>query len=373
MSGLIRSISILALLCASALPGRCQEAQGDMQAYFFHPVTYGSQANYNPLSYVINGGFDILQTENQSRNLSGIHYTTGVRNVTFNLASPFKSIRAYGVAQFVADEILPVSVNKKNMQWLPNYQLHLIGGGMEYRMMAEWYAAHGFQYPGVASLATVAVQHFVNEVVENNSYIGRTVDPVADIYVFDPLGILLFSFDPVCRFFSRTLNMADWSYQPAYNPTLGNLENAGQNFIVKYRLPFAEKYALFYHFGMNGLLGMSYEYVSGESVTLAAGMRNTEDIIVPDITGARKQTAILQWNAGFFYDRNNSLLFSLLVTGQRSYSAVANVYPGLVSIAGISPGFFAAVTRGNRVVFGLTLSYVPVGLATDFTAPKIAK
>ncbi len=333
--------------------------------YFYHALDYGSEADYNPLSFIINGGFDILQTENQSRNLGNIKYITGVRNLTFNLASPLKSIQAYGVKQFFADEVLPLSADKKNMQWLPNYELHVIGGGMEYRAIAEWYAAHGFQFPRTASFVTMAAQHFVNEVVENNGYVGRTVDPIADIYIFDPLGVLLFSFDPVCEFFGETLNMADWSYQPAYNPTLGNLENAGQNFIMKYKLPFNERYAVFYHFGMNGLLGVSYEYEDGEWITVAGGLRNTENVLVPDIAGARKQTATLQWNAGFFYDRNNSLMFSLLATGQRSYGIVANVYPGLISIGGFSPGFFAAFTAGNRMVFGLNVSYVPLGLATS--------
>lgn len=367
MSGKIESAWIIVYCLIAVSAARAQNDNAELRPYFYHALNYGSESEYGPVSYIINGGFDILQTENQSRNLNDIRYMTGVRNVTFNLASPFKSISAYGVRQFFADEILPVSGDKKNMQWVPNYQLHLIGGGMEYRAMAEWYAAHGFQYPKTASLVTMAVQHFVNEVVENNGYVGRTVDPIADIYVFDPLGIVLFSFDPVCQFFGETLNMADWSYQPAYNPTLGNLENAGQNFIVKYKLPFDNRYALFYHFGMNGLLGMSYEYRKSESITLAAGVRNAENILVPDVAGARKQTATLQWNAGIFYDRNNSLLCSILVTGQRSYGLVANVYPGLISIAGFSPGFFAALTTGNRIIFGLNVSYVPVGLASNIT------
>ena len=111
-----------------------------------------------------------------------------------------------------------------------------------------------------------------------------------------------------------------------------------------------------------------YEFKKDESFSLAAGLRNSEDVLVSDIAGARKQTALLQWNAGFFYDKNNSLLFSLLVTGQRSYRVVTNVYPGIVSIAGFSPGFFAAFTTGRTIAFGINVSYMPIGLATNFTA-----
>ncbi len=367
VSGMRLLIFLVCFLCGMSF-AFAQNSDEGLHQYFYHGITYGSQAEYNPISYIINGGFDILQTENQSRNLSAIKYLTGVKNVIFNLSSPFTSIRAYGVKQFFADEILPISANKKNMQWLPNYQLHLIGGGMEYRAMAEWYSAHGFEFPKTASFITMAAQHFVNEVIENNGYVGRTVDPIADIYVFDPLGVLLFSFDPVCEFFSQTLNLTDWSYQPAYNPTSGNLENAGQNFIMKYKFPFDKKYALFYHFGMNGLAGLSYEFRKDESFSLAAGLRNSELVEVTDETGGRKQTAVVLWNAGFFYDRNNSLLFSILVSGQRSYRVVTNIYPGLVSIAGFSPGFFVAYTTGRTIAFGINVSYVPIGLATNFTA-----
>jgi hypothetical protein len=240
---------------------------------------------------------------------------------------------------------------------------------MEYRMIAEWYDSHGFEFPRTASLLTVAAQHFLNEVIENNSYVGRTVDPIADLYIFDPLGVVLFSLEPVCQFFSETLNMADWSYQPAYNPTLGNLEDAGQNFIFKYKFPFARRYALFYECGMNGLAGISYEFKNGQWFTLAAGMRNSEDVTVTDETGGRKQTATMKWNAGFFYDKNNSLLFSILASGQRSYRLVTNVYPGFFSIWYFNPGLFAALTVGNTLIFGLNLSYAPIGIATSFREP----
>jgi len=333
---------------------------------FYHEFNYGSDADYNPIYYIMNGGFDILQTENQSRNLRDIQYTTGIRNVTYNMSSLFTSIRDYGTRNFLRDEIIPSSINEQNMQWWPNYQLHLIGGGMEYRMMAEWYDSQGFEYPKTASLLTVAAQHFLNEVIENNGYVGRTVDPVADLGVFDPLGVVLFSFEPVCNFFSETLNMADWSYQPAYNPTSGDLENAGQNFIFKYKLPFAARYALFYECGMNGLAGISYEFKKNEWLSLSAGMRNSQDVTVTDETGGRKQTATMKWNAGFFYDKNNSLLFSILASGQRSYRVVANVYPGMVVISDFSPGIFAVLTEANQVIFGLSFRYSPIGVATGF-------
>lgn len=356
------------ILCLLSLDSSlAQNAEGEHQQYFYHAIDYGSQALYNPLSYVINGGCDILQTENQSRNLKDLRYSTGVKNVTYNLSSPFTSIRDYGVKLFLTDEIIPSSVDEKNMQWLPNYELHLLGGGMEYRMMAEWYDAHGFAFPKTASLVTLAVQHFLNEIIENNGYVGRTVDPIADLYVFDPLGIVLFSFDPVCKFFGETLNMADWSYQAAYNPTSGDLENAGQNFILKYKLPFAGKYALFYECGMNGMAGLSYEFKKDESFSLALGMRNCRDVTVTDGTGGRKQTATMKWNAGFFYDKNNSLMLSILASGQRAYKVVTNIYPGLISTAGFSPGLFAILTSQNKIILGMAVSFVPIGLATNFT------
>ena len=55
------------------------------------------------------------------------------------MRDPFGSIGNEGWWSFVRSEILPFSTNTDNAQYWPNYTNHLIGGGMSYRMMREWY------------------------------------------------------------------------------------------------------------------------------------------------------------------------------------------------------------------------------------------
>ncbi len=76
-----------------------------------------------------------------------------------------------------------------------------------------------------------------SEVVENgNKVFYSNVDPIADLLVFDPLGIILFKFDGVSEFFSEKLSLNDWSMQSAISFYPLSVRNVGQNFVMKYPL-----------------------------------------------------------------------------------------------------------------------------------------
>ena len=91
-------IFLVCFLCGMSF-AFAQNSDEGLHQYFYHGITYGSQAEYNPISYIINGGFDILQTENQSRNLSAIKYLTGV-----NPSSTVVVRKKYFCTQFDLDE-----------------------------------------------------------------------------------------------------------------------------------------------------------------------------------------------------------------------------------------------------------------------------
>ncbi|MBI4547598.1 MAG: hypothetical protein HY707_06450 [Ignavibacteriae bacterium] len=334
------------------------------QYYFYHGRNYGSESIFNPLALIINGGFGILQYDNRTRNLFEIRYKNGFNNVIANLSHPVRSINEFGWKNFLGNEIYPGSLKKKNAQYWPNYQNHLIGGGMSYVAVKEWYRYHNYSHPTLLALGTIAVYHFLNEIVENNAFEGINVDPIADVYVFNPLSIVLFSIDGVQKFFSQTLNMADWSTQPTYNPSARTIENQGQNFSIKYKLPFSERLSYFYYWGLTGLSGLSYETESGEYFSLGAGLRAKELVSTEEQTNARKLTVTLTWNVGFFYDRDNSLLASVLFSGISNYKFHINVYPGIISFGRFSPGFFCALGEQGRFVSGFSVNFFPLGLAT---------
>ncbi|HQI48172.1 MAG TPA: hypothetical protein PLN61_05860, partial [bacterium] len=77
----------------------------------------------------------------------------------------------------------------------------------------------------------------------------------------------------------------------------------------------------------------------------------------------RSLTTNLVTTAGLFYDRNNSLMASLLYAGKLRSKVRLNLYPGLIRIGSFSPGLFALVDRDNRWTLGLQLHKVPFGFA----------
>jgi len=339
---------------------------GTPPAYFYRGTPFGSESLVQPLRLVLNGGFGILQLDNRDKRLGKIAYGTGLDNVWMNVRDPFRAIRETGGwSDFLEREVLPLSVNSNKAQFWPNYTQHLIGGGMSYRMYVEWYRHHGWAHPKWMSGATMVAHHVVNETVENDDFRGYRTDPVADMWIFDPLGVVLFSHDGVARFFGETMHMADWSYQPSIDPSDGSLINNGQNFALKYDLPWSDRWQLFYHYGTHAELGFARRLNAHDTFSFGAGLRAGELVELDD--GFR--TVDLAASAGIFYDRDNSLLASLTMAKTKEYRFRFNVYPGVLRLGRIAPGLFLADRRTRGLVFGLTFDFLPVlpaGLASDF-------
>ena len=74
-----------------------------------------------------------------------------VRNVVKNVANPFTAIRYdgdHGWATFLSTEVFPLSYGRNTARWVPNYSLHLLGGGETYAWMREWFLAREAPAPG---------------------------------------------------------------------------------------------------------------------------------------------------------------------------------------------------------------------------------
>lgn len=357
---------LLALTFSSA--GAARAAAPDSlaeRAYFYHGRAYGSEANIHPLQLILNGGFGIMQISNRSNRLEDVNFEGGWNLLWKNLGDPIGAIENEGWGNFVRKEILPFATGLESARYWPNYTQHLIGGGMSYRMMIEWYRYNDATHPKLWSAGTILVYHMLNEVVENSYLEGYSTDPVADLYLFDPLSCLLFSSDGVSRFFGETLNLRDWSYQFAYDPWNGSLENMGQNFSLKWKPPFWERTSFFYSFGTHGEGGISREMEGGYSWSLAAGFKTAELLNLDD--GALG--ANLEGAAAFFLDRHGSLLASLMLASTKDYALRLNLYPGLFKLGGWSPGLFVAVNRDENWIAGLHFawpSWQPVALAKGF-------
>jgi hypothetical protein len=352
-------IPLLLLTLLPAAIGSAQEAAEP--AYFYKGLDYGSDALIHPLRLMVNGGWGIMQLSSRDNDPFDIDYRQGWKNLWKNLLHPRSAIEAEGWMDFFKREVIPVSSSSSNAHYWPNYTQHLIGGGMSYRQTSEWYRAHDYAHPRTWSAVTIMLYHLLNEVVENDTYDGWTTDPVADIYLFDPASILLFSNDGVARFFGETMHMRDWSYQPMFDPWHRTLVNNGQNFSMKLGLPWWERWSLFYHWGTHGELGLSHTWDDGQCLSFGAGMKADE---LFDVTEYHNGVE-LAVTTGVFYDRDGSLMASLLWAKSKDYKVRLNLYPGLFEVCGLRPGLAFNLNRNNTMAFGITLLGIglPFGIA----------
>jgi hypothetical protein len=330
--------------------------------YFYHGYDYGSDAAFNPASEVINGAFGILQISSRWVSLDQIDWRNGFDNTWSALSHPGAVIDAYGRSDFIRDELIPGRLDWNSLQYVPNYTLHMIGGGARHRAFIEWYRGHNIPAPVAWAWATTIAHAFAVEAVEHWNEPGPTVDPIADMYLFDPAGALLFSFDPVARFFSHTLNLSIWSGQPAYNPIANTIENAGQNYGLHFFLRDTHRVGLFMYWGMSHLFGVTVR--GGSSFDWSAGLGGAVEELteVERANGTTSLFARIEPDAGFFVHHNGSLLASIHISTAWTQRLRMQIYPGLVSVGGFATGLYTGV-RDDDVIVGITFAKIPVGLA----------
>ncbi len=333
--------------------------------YFYRGQDFGSQSLIHPLRLILNGGYGIMQISNRDNRPGRIAYAKGAANVGRNLLYPGWAVSEMGFWDFLSSEVIPISVNSGNAQYWPNYMNHLLGGDMSYRMMTEYYRYHEWRRPRLMAGVTLFAYHFLNEVVENNDRSGPNADPVADFWIFNPAGVILFSNDGVARFFSETLHMADWSYQPVFMPWREELQNMGQNYVVKWHLDREGHRSLFYRWGGHAEIGMSFTDHQGRCLSWGLGLvaKNLKDV------DAIAKTADLATSAGIFYDRNNSLLASLQYAKTKEIRWRLNLYPGALPGGPFKPGLFLALSERDRMMFGVTfgtMTHMPFGLGGTY-------
>jgi hypothetical protein len=214
------------------------------------------------------------------------------------------------------------------------------------------------------ALVTALAQSLLNEVIENGAYRGTNVDPIADLYLFNPLGILLFQSDKVAAFFSGTLNMAYWPRQLVLDPVSGTIENVGHDFIFKYGVADSGGVALFGSYGTHSLAGVTVRRPRGHNLSVGAGVMAKELVDAEPGRPSRSLTATIVPAFGVFYDRENSLLFCVVVAPRKDDKMSLNIYPGVFRIGGVSPGLVLAIGGARGLSFGITLPGAPLGLGT---------
>lgn len=343
-----RVVLLLAAACTLGA-GRPPPARG-MEAYFYRPREVGSDSRFDPLTSAVNYGFDALQIR---RSFDEQDLGERSARVWHHLSHPVGPIRRRGgIKGFVNRQIAPTDLEHLNQTgvMLPNYALHLLGGGMVYRKNAEWFEAHGYPLPRtLAALLGMGAEVF-QEVTEKKSTTAE--DEVADVWIFRPAGMLLFSWDPAARFAARRLHMVEWPYQAVYLAGAGRFGNAGQSYAVRPVLWGRGEVRPFVFFGMTTLAGLSHRLSGGDDLSWGLGAA---------VVDARRVSAEVRPSAGLFWDREGSLLASLLLNGTEGLAARLNVYPGVLRSGPWSPGLFLGVEDAGGVQVGAVLRWTPVG------------
>lgn len=357
MRAVIRALGIALPALAFFGSERAASAADDVlpePRYFYYGYDYGSQSLFNPGYVFLNRGFDVMQLRPGNRNPFNQKWAVDGGNVIRNVANPFPAIKDRGWWRFTREELLPLSYTKESARWVPNYGLHLIGGGVTYRALTEWFEDQKIPLPALWSVLTMYASAFINESLENKHFVGFNTDCLADLYVFDLAGMLLFTINPVARFFSSNVIVADWSLQPAFAIPSGNLQNQGNYYSVKVPLPFYERLRLFGYMGFSTMGGLSMKITPELSISGAVGGRiasleNNNSTTLENNVTSRPSAAL-------FIDKNDSLLASVQVSDVSDYAVQMNVYPNALFHTKPGVGFFGVVGRDAHWLAGLSFT-----------------
>ena len=188
-----------------------------------------------------------------------------------------------------------------------------------------------YPLPYLCGIVTSMAYEFVNEAVENGPSTGPNEDCIPDVLIFQPLGIILFSFDGIAELASSTFNLNDWSEPVAVSFAPFAVRNAGQNTVAKVALNHSHSINLFLHFGEFALAGLSLKTDAEHMISLGGGLATTGVKDLPIQNGVSSNTVEAGPMVGMYYDRNNSLLASIAyeknLTRDFVYVSILDFFP----------------------------------------------
>ena len=347
----------LALAAATPMGGASQAAQRPDSASapqaplrVLTGYTYGSHALISPATLFLTKGYEITQLHNHRRDLWTFPYSRASGAVWDAVVNPGAAVeRGGGWGRWLKEEVFPIAQGP-DAKWFPNYTEHLIGGGMSARLMSEWDEARGVPLPSLWAGVTVMASGYMNEVVENRGERVGSSGNVADLYIFDLGGIFLLRWDPLARFLTETLRMSDWSPIPGLTFPEGEIHNTGQYFAYKIPLPGMKRTRLLWRLGLGSQMGLTRALDEEHSLGVGFGV-DTERRHVDPVT--LEETIEVVGSMGIFWDRNDSLLASLMLSQRLESMVSLNVYPGVLPGGAEDMGLWATMARDRTLRFGL--------------------
>ena len=324
---------------------------------FYASRDYGSEAQFNPLTVIVNEGWDMMRLVDE-RNVFDRPYGESWDRLWMSLRNPAATIKDYGVSRWLRNEVFPLTLGGKGGQWEPNYHLHMFGAGMTYIRTAEWYEAHGVPHPRIASALTLTAGHVMNELIENFDHVGYNEDGLTDLLIFNPAGMLLWNTEWMQRTFSGRVEMTNWNGQPTLSRPENRVENTFSMFMLRTPLPRAENWKFITTGGNAFLFGLSRRVGRDHWLSFTGGAVPTDVPVIDERTNTR--TVKIRPNGAVFFDRNGSLLASFIGASGMTNGPTLNVYPGVIGSGRWSPGFYVQSATGGvdgrGLRFGLTSS-----------------
>lgn len=347
---------------APSLESEPADSAASDRPFFYHGRPYGTDAISGPLDVLLNKGFAVAQFNNRNRYI--FDYDYGSRHVWNSVTRLGENVERYGGwRKYVGDEIFPTSLEWDEWKWAPNYFGHVLEGGMTYRRLTEWNRAHGVPLPAVSAAVVTMGAAVINEMYSHPGWIQGTAGTATDLLFFDPLGILLFSFDGVARFVAGPLHGNIWASQAALTFD-GELVNNGNNFALKLPLSPIPRTSLFVRAGLAVTPGITYHRRDGLDVSVALGGEGRIQNIDP-VTG--EETPEIAIGGGVFVDRDGTLLVSVMASETAHRRFVVNVYPGVVDVAGGRLGGWLILRKDWGVRLGISVAgALGLGVGTGF-------
>lgn len=313
-----RSLAVLSVSLLFPIAARAQT-----EPLFYRGLDYGSQSTLTPLTIWLHRGFEAISMQKLGR----LNWNRGVANAWGAVTDPGAAVRrSGGWKEFVTNEIIPfVQRDPNRSAWFPNYTNHLIAGGIDYRYVSEWYASRGVPHPRLMAAVTGWSSAFMNEVVESEGSPAPASSSVADLLIFDLLAAPLFEIDGVARLFSGRVRAFEWSPLVSLAPGGFRVENAANQIAYKFPLPFVSRVEGVYTQGMDGLLGAMADIGDEHHLGGALGLAGTNRTVDPE-TLRERVDLVFSW--AIYWDRNDSLMGSVLWEPGTTTDLLVNVYPG---------------------------------------------
>lgn len=329
----------------------------DTTRYFFNPeIDYGSAGIANPFTIVLQNGTEMLAYHENS-SLKTFPYRFSADLLFREMTNPVKTVRDYGFGNMINDEFFPFDPGSSNGSIVPNVMLHFIGGGFTYAWTAEYYRYHGFKHPRAMAAATVYLKNLVNEMSEMPPYEVTRVDAISDLFFWDALAIVVFDRPGVKRFFSETIGLYNWGTMPVLTPD-GRLRNTNAYYAFR---PVRTGWNInpVVVSGLGFLAGVSINGKNGIAFSATAGVLSHSVKPGSEFSNEAPEL-IVKPAAGFFLDRNNSVLWNVIVKFGEGGNIRSNLYPGLGKGVFRNVGVYAEA--GNSMHAGIVWRIPGAGL-----------